>query len=254
MNDKQPEALRLADALEQYKYSLSFERDATAAELRRLHDESERLSTLCYDLIGKLTAMRAEKHMRKHIDALRGESMNDKQPEALRLTDALEQSLQQTDADDYVILVDRWLVEELAVELRRLHEAHDWQHKMAGDRLRRIEKLQRINNELLEALKEYVAMPEFDGTSATSFVRTEAKRKAKEAIAKSGGEEVSKHTSRHDRKLLESLRMNMNLPPYNASLNPCAHDGIMWVHLVHQYGERAVKAAAEYLQKTEGRS
>jgi hypothetical protein len=37
MNDNQPEALRLADALEQGKYLLSVERDATAAELRRLH-------------------------------------------------------------------------------------------------------------------------------------------------------------------------------------------------------------------------
>jgi hypothetical protein len=37
MNDNQPEALRLAHALEQGKYLLSVERDATAAELRRLH-------------------------------------------------------------------------------------------------------------------------------------------------------------------------------------------------------------------------
>ena len=36
MSDK-PEALRLADALEQGKFLLSVERDATAAELRRLH-------------------------------------------------------------------------------------------------------------------------------------------------------------------------------------------------------------------------
>jgi hypothetical protein len=27
-------------------------------------------------------------------------------------------------------------------ELRRLHEAHDWQYKMAGERLRRVEKLE----------------------------------------------------------------------------------------------------------------
>jgi hypothetical protein len=42
---------------------------------------------------------------------------------------------------------------EAAAELRRLHEAHDWQYKMAGDRLRRIEKLEAVNQELLEALK-----------------------------------------------------------------------------------------------------
>lgn len=30
----------------------------------------------------------------------------------------------------------------IAAELRRLHEAHEWQHKMAGERLRRIEKLE----------------------------------------------------------------------------------------------------------------
>lgn len=42
---------------------------------------------------------------------------------------------------------------EAAAELRRLHEAHEWQYKMAGDRLRRIEKLETVNQELLEALK-----------------------------------------------------------------------------------------------------
>jgi hypothetical protein len=40
-----------------------------------------------------------------------------------------------------------------AAELRRLHEAHDWQYKMAGDRLRRIEQLEKVNAELLEAIK-----------------------------------------------------------------------------------------------------
>ena len=39
----QPEALRLADALESGTYLLSRERDATAAELRRQHAEIERL-------------------------------------------------------------------------------------------------------------------------------------------------------------------------------------------------------------------
>ena len=39
-----------------------------------------------------------------------------------------------------------------AAEPRRLEEAHDWQYKMAGDRLRRIEKLEAVNAQLLEAL------------------------------------------------------------------------------------------------------
>ena len=43
MNTQQPEALRLAYALEQATYLLSVERDNTAAELRRLHGENERL-------------------------------------------------------------------------------------------------------------------------------------------------------------------------------------------------------------------
>jgi hypothetical protein len=40
---EQPEALRLADALDRGTYLLSRERQSTAAELRRLHTEIERL-------------------------------------------------------------------------------------------------------------------------------------------------------------------------------------------------------------------
>ena len=40
-----------------------------------------------------------------------------------------------------------------AAALRRLHEAHDWQYKMAGERLRRVEKLEAQRDALLEALK-----------------------------------------------------------------------------------------------------
>jgi hypothetical protein len=61
------------------------------------------------------------------------------QPEALKLADEL----------------DMWTKgEPAAAELRRLHEAHDWQHRMAGDRLRRIEKLEAVNQELLAALEK----------------------------------------------------------------------------------------------------
>lgn len=42
-NTKNTEALRLADALEQGTYLLSIERDATAAELRRLDADNEQL-------------------------------------------------------------------------------------------------------------------------------------------------------------------------------------------------------------------
>jgi hypothetical protein len=74
MNDKQPEALRLASALEQNKYLLSVERDATAAELRQLYEENRRLNMISgaqlylikklqrinEDLLEALTLCRAE--------------------------------------------------------------------------------------------------------------------------------------------------------------------------------------------------
>ena len=63
------------------------------------------------------------------------------QPEALRLADRLE---------------GRWALhpemQEAAAELRRLHEAHDWQYLMARERLRRVEKLEAQRDALLEAL------------------------------------------------------------------------------------------------------
>lgn len=68
------------------------------------------------------------------------------QPEALRLAEIFESDF---DPD--------WMLEfgydEAAAELRRLHEAHDWQYRMAGERLRRIEKLEAQHDALLEALK-----------------------------------------------------------------------------------------------------
>ena len=41
----------------------------------------------------------------------------------------------------------------VAIELRRLYEAHDWQYQMAEDRLRRIEELEAERDALLEALE-----------------------------------------------------------------------------------------------------
>ena len=63
-------------------------------------------------------------------------------PEALRLADWLEDQYDPT-----------YNQEQAAAELRRLHEAHDWQYKMAGERLRRVEKLEAQRDALLEALK-----------------------------------------------------------------------------------------------------
>lgn len=64
------------------------------------------------------------------------------QPEALRLADELDDEFVQGRVSNYN-------GRRAAAELRRLHEAHDWQYKMAGERLRRIEKLERVNQELL---------------------------------------------------------------------------------------------------------
>ena len=50
------------------------------------------------------------------------------QPEALRLADALVAATGQTDAEDDVIHVARWFVEDAAAELRRLR-----QHELANE-------------------------------------------------------------------------------------------------------------------------
>ena len=79
-------------------------------------------------------------------------------PEALRLADWIEGDMScQGDA-------------EIAAELRRLHEAHEWQYKMAGDRLRRIEKLETVNHELLEALKRIKQTGVFVGAIAQEMM------------------------------------------------------------------------------------
>ena len=58
-----PEALRLAKALEQGKYLLSVERDATAAELRRLYQ-------LCMDQQGEIYALNMARSMEQKAAAL----------------------------------------------------------------------------------------------------------------------------------------------------------------------------------------
>lgn len=71
---EQPKALFLADELEAPLGTvISSEIDRRAAiELRRLHAENERLTKLCHDYIGELTAMRAAKQMRARIDKMKG--------------------------------------------------------------------------------------------------------------------------------------------------------------------------------------
>ena len=91
--------------------------------------------------------------------------MTTQQPEALRLAHWLERNgancQQHLDA---------------AAELRRLHEAHEWQYTMAGQRLRRIEKLEASNQELVKALEEML-----DGEGSSFRVLCE---QARAAIAK----------------------------------------------------------------------
>lgn len=95
--------------------------------------------------------------------------MTTQQPEALRLAEVAP----------YLENGERgqWIM-SAAAELRRLHEAHEWQYTMAGQRLRRIEKLEASNHELLEALKELDEKPGFP----SSWL------KARAAIAKAEGE------------------------------------------------------------------
>jgi len=107
--------------------------------------------------------------------------MNDKQSEALMLADAL---MEDNKTSDCV---------KAAAELRRLHEAHDWQYKMAGDRLRRIEKLERVNAELLNVLKEaenaladYI--PSLEKSGAMLGYGRSVLQQARAAIAKAEGE------------------------------------------------------------------
>ena len=79
------------------------------------------------------------------------------QPTALRLADALSATIKQVDAEDDVIHVARWFVEDAAAELRRLSEietlylaAMRGRHAMSEELL----ALTAQRDALLEALKE----------------------------------------------------------------------------------------------------
>lgn len=77
----QPEALQLA---EYHEHLADIPPKAaedgfilrTARELRRLHAENERLTNLCYDYTGQITALRAAEQMRTRIDAMKERKKN----------------------------------------------------------------------------------------------------------------------------------------------------------------------------------
>ena len=87
------------------------------------------------------------------------------QPEALRLAGELDPM--------------GGVESEAAAELRRLHFAHEHQHAMAGEMLRQAERAQRLNAELLEALKLADAM--LSGANMNANV---VEKKVRAAIAK----------------------------------------------------------------------
>ena len=75
--------------------------------------------------------------------------MTDKQPEALRLADRLEQYEPKTQA-----------LFDAAAELRRLHaENEDHIQQLRKEQLE-VERLHRVNAQLLEALEQIIDLPE----------------------------------------------------------------------------------------------
>ncbi len=79
------------------------------------------------------------------------------------------------------------LCRDAAAELRRLHEAHEWQYKMAGDRLRRIEKLETVNQELRKALRE-AALALAHAAETVPVVYDDDYNRVSAAIAKAEGQ------------------------------------------------------------------
>jgi adenylosuccinate lyase len=75
------------------------------------------------------------------------------QTEAQKLANALERDIQQTDAEDNVIHVARWFVQDAAAELRRLEA----ELERKSDAIQRLWKerdtLRAVNKQLLEALE-----------------------------------------------------------------------------------------------------
>jgi hypothetical protein len=84
------------------------------------------------------------------------------QTEAQRLADALERAIQQTDAEDNVIHVARWFVQDAAAELRRLEA---------------------VNAQLLKALRDMVNTLT-DGPDESDIARVFSVARAAIAAAK----------------------------------------------------------------------
>jgi hypothetical protein len=74
--DEKALALRLADDLDAWTLGKPTHHREAAAELRRLHAENERLTNLCYDYTGQITALRAVEQMRTQIDARKEREKN----------------------------------------------------------------------------------------------------------------------------------------------------------------------------------
>ena len=74
--DEKALALRLADDLDAWTLGKPTHHREAAAELRRLHAENERLTNLCYDYTGQITALRAVEQMRTQIDAMKEREKN----------------------------------------------------------------------------------------------------------------------------------------------------------------------------------
>lgn len=112
--------------------------------------------------------------------------------DALRLADALERAVRQTDADDDVIDVARWFVEDAAAELRRQHaEIEEWKAK-AANWMASPEAAQR-----LEGYRELGQRAE----------RAEAQRDALRAELREATEAVNDPAVNNLRTLPEAIRM-----------------------------------------------
>lgn len=99
--------------------------------------------------------------------------MNTQQPKALLLVDALTFELNNTDAEDDVILVSRWFVEDSIDELRRLHS---------------------LNTELLEALntaaRRFELLAAHDDTIRNGVRPSVGYEEARAATTKATGEQA----------------------------------------------------------------
>ncbi|NBW20552.1 MAG: hypothetical protein EBR82_72540 [Caulobacteraceae bacterium] len=83
----QPKALVLADALEELDVQFSHTGlcGEAADELRRQHAEIERLTNLCYDYLGDLTAMRAVRQMQEQKVRFKCTVIDDQHPNGVPL-------------------------------------------------------------------------------------------------------------------------------------------------------------------------